>query len=98
MIRYLDFEVVRKLNYFPVNGGISTYYSPRAIVDQKALEYTKHHTITFGEFFQANNYKNPKKSNVLLTIYGIYLQSLDKIQVGHEIFIYTVTELLQDGK
>ena len=28
MIRYLDFEVVIKLNYFPVKGNLSPYYSP----------------------------------------------------------------------
>ena len=26
MITYLDFEVVRKFNYFPVKGGLSPYY------------------------------------------------------------------------
>ena len=28
MIRYLAFEVVRKLDYFPFKGGLSPYYSP----------------------------------------------------------------------
>ena len=39
-----------------------------------------------GAFVEAKNDKKPKKSNILLTIDGIYLWSLKKIQVGHEIF------------
>ena len=53
MIRYLNFEVVIKLNYFPGKGGLSPYYSPQTIVKQQTLDYNKHFTITFGAFFQA---------------------------------------------
>ena len=31
VIRYLAFEVVVKLNYFPVKGGLLPYYSPQTI-------------------------------------------------------------------
>ena len=34
MIIYLDFEVVRKLDYFPVKGGLSPNYTPQTIVYQ----------------------------------------------------------------
>ena len=86
IIIYLDFEVVIILNHFPVKGGLSPYYSPQNIVDQKPLDYKKYFKIPFGSFVQVNNYNNPTNSNILRKIYGIYLQSLDKIQGGHEIF------------
>ena len=37
MIRYFYFEVFKSLNYFPVKGGLSPYYSPRTIVYQQPL-------------------------------------------------------------
>ena len=61
MIRYLDFEVVRKLNYYPVKGGLSPYYSPQNILDQQPLDYKIHFTTTFGALVQANIDNNPKK-------------------------------------
>ena len=85
MIIYLSFEVVTKLNYFPVKGGLSPYYIPRTTVDQKPLDYNKDCIILFGELFQLNNDSNLKNSNVSQKIEGIYLKLLDKIQGGHEI-------------
>ena len=71
--RYLDFEVVRKLNYFPFKGALSLYYSPQTIVHQQYLENNKHFTTAFGAFFQENNDNNLTYSNVLWEIDGIYL-------------------------
>ena len=59
-------------------------------MDQQPLDYNKHFTIPFVAFFQENNENNPKKYYVSRTIDGVYLQSLDKIQGGHDIFdLYT---------
>ena len=60
MITYLAYEVVIKLNYFPVKVGLSPYYIPENIVDRQPLYYKIHVTIPFGEFVQSNNDKNPK--------------------------------------
>ena len=86
MVRYLAYEVVMKLNFFPVKRNLSTYYSPQTIVDRHPFDYNRHCTIKFVVFVQENNDNNPKNSNVLRKIYGIYLRSLDKIQVRHKIF------------
>ena len=86
MFRYLDFEVVIKLNYFPVKGSLSPCYSAQTVLDQQPLKYKTNFKIPFGKFIQGNNDNNPTSSNVSQTIDGIYLQSLDKIQVGNEIF------------
>ena len=60
MIKYLDFEVVGKLNCFPVKVCSSPYYSPQTILDLQPLDYNKHGTISFGASVQANNENNPK--------------------------------------
>ena len=60
MIWYSAFEVIRKLNYFPVKGGLSPYYSSQTIVDNQPLEYNKHCRIPFVAFVQAKNEKNTK--------------------------------------
>ena len=83
MIRYLDLEVVRKLDYFPVKGVLSPYYIPWTILYQQPLGYNKHCTIPFGAFVQANNDNNPKSPKFSRTIERIYLRSLDKIKGGH---------------
>ena len=55
--------MVRKLNYFPVKGGLSSYHTTQNIVDQQTLDYNKKRTIAFGEFVQADNDNNPKVHN-----------------------------------
>ena len=40
MIRYLAMDCTNKLNLFPAKGGISEYYSPRTILNQRCLLYT----------------------------------------------------------
>ena len=39
IIRYLGFEVVRKLNCFPVKEGLLPYYSLQTILYQQPLDY-----------------------------------------------------------
>ena len=53
MIRYLTMVSGMQLNFFPAKGGVSTYYSPRMIMDQTNLDYTKHCTTPFGAYVQA---------------------------------------------
>ena len=53
MIRYLAMEQANKLNLFPVKGGVSSYYSPRMIMNQSSLDYDKHCSVPFGAYVQA---------------------------------------------
>ena len=55
-------------------------------MDQQPLNYNKHCMIPFGAFVQANYETNPTNPNFLRTIDGIYLQSFDKMQGGHDRF------------
>ena len=97
MIRYLDFEVVRKLNYFLVKVGVSPYYTPITIVDKQTLGYKIHRTIIFGALYQANNDNNPKFIFCKQLTAFIY-DHWKKYKGGMRYLVYTVKELLQDGK
>jgi hypothetical protein len=55
MIQYLAMYQTNRLNMFPVKGGVSTYYSPRMLLNQSNIDYTKHCTVPFGAFVQANH-------------------------------------------
>ena len=85
MINYLNFEVVIKLNYFPFKGGSSPYYIPHIIVIKNLWTITKIAQL-YLEHFSKKIIATIQQIEKIWTLYGIYLQSLDKIQVGHEIF------------
>ena len=74
-----------QLNFFPSKGGVSTYYSPRMIMDQTNLDYTKHCTMPFGAYVQAYHESNPHNTSVSRTRDGIYLHPNNNFQGGHEV-------------
>ena len=45
MVKILVAESAKKLNFFPAKYGVSKYYSPRMIIHQRNLEYTKNCSI-----------------------------------------------------
>ena len=85
MIRYLAMVCTTKLNFFPVKGGVSQYYSPRMIMNQTNLDYNKHCVVPFGTYVQANHETNPTNTNAPRTLDAIYLHPTDNIQGGHEL-------------
>jgi hypothetical protein len=74
MINYLAMIQANKLNLFPVKGGVSKYYSPRMILNQTNLDYTKHCVVPFGAYIQANHESTKTSSNVTRTLDSIYLR------------------------
>ena len=85
MIRTLAMECTRKLNLFPVKGGVSDHYSPHMIMNQTNLDYSKHCCVPTGAYVQANHESNPTNTNVSRTRDGIYLRANSNIQGGHEV-------------
>ena len=73
------------LNLVPVKGGISPYYSPRAILGAPVLDYNKHCTIPFGAYVQAKHESEPTNDNTAHTIDCIYLRPCTNLQGGHEL-------------
>ena len=74
-----------QLNLFPVKGGVSSYYSPRMILNQTNLDYTKHCVVPFGAYVQANHETAKTSSNVARTLDAIYLRPAQNQQGGHEL-------------
>ena len=83
MIEVLVLDSTGKLNMFPAKGGISTYYSPHAIITKEVLNYKKHFEVPFGAYVQATYV--PKTTNTMVerTKDGIYLQALHNNRGGH---------------
>ena len=74
MIRDLAMTETSKLNYFPVKGGVSKYYSPRMILLGENLNYDKHFQVPFGSYAQACHEPDPSNTQVARAIDAIYLR------------------------
>jgi hypothetical protein len=86
MINYLAMIQANQLNLFPTKGGVSKYYySPRMILNQTNLDYTKHCVVPFGAYVQANHESTKTSSNVTRTLDMIYLRPAQNQQGGHEL-------------
>jgi hypothetical protein len=57
--KILVMDSVKKLNFFPAKHGISEYYSPRMILHQRNLDYTKNCKFIFGTYVPAHNKPSP---------------------------------------
>jgi hypothetical protein len=60
MIQYLAMNQANQLDLFPVKGGVSSYYSPRMLLNQTSLDFNKHCTVPYGAYVQANHKSTPK--------------------------------------
>jgi hypothetical protein len=89
MVKYLAMVQTMLLNLFPVKGGVSKYFSPRAIITNETLDYEKHCKIPFGSYVQATHETKATNSNLPRTLDAIYLRPHDTIQGGHELFDLT---------
>jgi hypothetical protein len=85
MINYLAMIQANKLNIFPVKGGVSKYYSPRMILNQTNLDYTKQCVVPFGAYVQANHKSTKTSLNFTRTLDAIYLRPAQNQQGGHEL-------------
>jgi hypothetical protein len=50
MLKYLAMEHTSKLNTFPAKGGISPYYSPRVLLNQRPIDFNKECKFPFGAY------------------------------------------------
>ena len=98
MIRFLAMECTNKLNLFPVKGGISDYFSPRAILNQRGLDYEKECKIPFGTYVQANNDNLPSNTNAPRTLDAIYPRPTQSLQNGHELMDLNTGKLITRAK
>ena len=74
---------VKWLNTFPPKGGISTTYSPRAIIEGRPVEFNKHCKLSFGSYVQAVTQSTNTPAERAKD--GIFLRTLDNQQGGYEV-------------
>ena len=97
MIRFLVMDCTKKLNIFPVKGGVSDYFSPHMLLKHKNLDYDKHCLIPFGAFVQVNHEPEPLNSNAPRTLDAIFLHATNTIQGGHEVMDLNSRSVITHG-
>jgi hypothetical protein len=95
MIHILVMESTKKINYFPLNGGTSKYFSSRMIMTKEVLYYENDCKIPFGIYVQAHEENNPTNPLKFTEIDGIYLRYLSNAQGVHEIMILSTGQIIR---
>ena len=85
MIQYGVKYVVKWLNMFTQQCGVSNTYSPRAILASKPVDSKIYCKIIFGSYGQAINETNPTYIIMSMALGVIYLRALDTLQVPFEV-------------
>lgn len=88
VIQYMVTEAAKKLNYFPPQGGISDYFSPREILHHRKLDYRKQCIPTLSCVIGhevSTNTPRPRGWDC------IYLCQNDPIRGGHTLY-HVVTQ------
>ena len=58
IMKYLLMQTAATLNYFPARYGLSQYYNPRMILQQKHLNFETHYKHYTGEYVLAHDDKH----------------------------------------
>ena len=61
IIIYMVFYAVKLLNYFPLKGGVSDQYSPKAILAGEVVHF-KYYAMPFGTYCQIHEEDGPWNS------------------------------------
>ncbi len=61
ILTHMVFYAVNLLNYFPMKGGVSEIYGPKAIMSGEVLDFTKF-SFPFGSYYQVHKEKLPCNS------------------------------------
>ncbi len=69
ILTHMVFYAVKLLNYFPVKGGVSEIYGPKAIMSGEVLDFKKK-SLPFGSYCQVHEEKLPCNSLVNRTLGG----------------------------
>ena len=85
------FCVVKFLNYFPVKGGVSTQFSPKAILSGKVIHY-KYYCMPFGTHCQVDEEVAPLNILVACIQGTMSLGPSGNVQGGHRFILSKVVE------
>ena len=85
MLKHLAILCCHQLNIFPAKTGVSSYYSPYAIMTGRSLDYNKCKT-PFGSYVQASSHEATRYNSMEpRTIGCIHLGHVPSKQGGHEL-------------
>ena len=98
MIRHLAMNLRLNYNFFPAKGGVSDNYIPKIILSQMYLDYNKHFQVEFGAYVQVPQVDDPKNTNFLRTLDGIYLCPPPNFQGGYQIMDLRMGQLITGSK
>jgi hypothetical protein len=87
------FYAVKLLNYFPVKGGVSEIYSPKAIMSGEVLDFKKI-SLPFGSYCQVHEEKLPCNSLVGRTLGAISLGPSGNAQGSHRFFTLNMSRVI----
>ncbi|KAI2506113.1 Reverse transcriptase (RNA-dependent DNA polymerase) [Fragilaria crotonensis] len=85
MVKMLVSESAKKLNFFPSKNGVSKFYSPRMMLHQRNLDYSRHCRYALGTYVQAHEEPKHSSTNAPRSLDCIYLRYKDNLQGGHEL-------------
>ena len=85
MTTHMVFFVVKLLNYFPVKGGVSDQYSPKAIMSGEVIQF-KQYSLPFGTYCQIHEEDGPRNSLIARTQGAISLGPSKNIQGGQHFY------------
>ena len=85
MIWYGALRVTKLRSYFPKKAGISKYFSPYTILNQRQIVFNKEFAHSFGDYVQAVEDNPPKNKNLLRSKDCIYLRASNLLQGGHDL-------------
>ena len=88
-------DIAKKLNFFPPKGGVSSHYSPHAILHQQVIDYNRHCKYAHGSYVQAHDDPPNKNDMKPRTLDCIYLHALiDNVQGGHRLLNLSTGEAI----
>jgi len=85
MTTHMVFFVVKLLNYFPVKGGVSETYSPKAIMSGEVIQF-KQYSLPFGTYCQIHEEDGPRNSLTARTQGAISLGPSKNAQGGQHFY------------
>ena len=98
MVKAAAQYVVKWLNMFPPKGGVSSHYSPRAILTGRPLDYNLHCKYSFGSFVLALNETTPSNTPAPRTLDCIFLDAFDGPTHGYKLLHLSTNKIITRRK
>ncbi len=93
ILTHMVFYAVKLLNYFPVKGGVSEIYGPKALMSGEVLDFKKI-SLPFGSYCQVHEEKLPRNSLASRTIGAISLGPSGNTQGRQKFFTLNTSKVI----